>query len=289
MLDSFTLHLRAEGKADKTIRTYRDAVTKLAREGGVRVADTSRQDIERHIASLLDRYSPAYASNQFRALQQFFRWLADEEDIPNPMASLKAPKAVPPEVPVLSTRDMDALLRTCRGRTRRDRRDTALILLFRDTGCRLAELAGLTLDDIDLRQRECLVTGKGNRQRWVKFSSQAAVAVDRYLRSRCPDSGHRDSNPAQGSSTQGHSATEPLWGMTANGIYQMVKRRGAQAGVKVHPHQFRHNFAHTWLDRGGAEGDLMQLAGWRSAQMLRRYGASAAASRARRSYDRIMG
>jgi len=62
-----------------------------------------------------------------------------------------------------------------------------------------------------------------------------------------------------------------------------------QAGVKVHPHQFRHNFAHTWLDRGGAEGDLMQLAGWRSAQMLRRYGASAAASRARRSYDRVMG
>ncbi len=52
-----------------------------------------------------------------------------------------------------------------------------------------------------------------------------------------------------------------------------------QAGVKVHPHQFRHNFAHTWLDR----------AGWRSAQMLRRYGASAAASRARRSYDRVMG
>lgn len=271
MLASFVLHLRAEGKSPKTIRTYTDAVTKLEREQGVSGVSATRQDIEKYIVSLLERYSPAYASNQHRALQQFFRWLSAEEDIPNPMEGLRVPQAQAKAVPVFGAGDLDKLLRTCRGRTRKDRRDTALILLFRDTGCRLSELAGLTLADIDLRQREALVTGKGNRQRWVKFSAQAAVAVDRYL---------RVSNPAQGSS---------VWGLTANGIYQMVKRRGAQAGVKVHPHQFRHNFAHTWLDRGGAEGDLMQLAGWRSSQMLRRYGASAAASRARRSYDRVMG
>ena len=68
----------------------------------------------------------------------------------------------------------------------------------------------------------------------------------------------------------------------------MVCRRGEQAGVEVHPHKFRHNFSHTWLDKGGAEGDLMELNGWTSPQMLRRYGRSAASSRARRSYDRIM-
>jgi len=76
--------------------------------------------------------------------------------------------------------------------------------------------------------------------------------------------------------------------LTSNGIYQMVARRGRECGVAVHPHRFRHHFSHTWLDRGGAEGDLMELNGWSSPQMLRRYGASARSARARRSYDRIM-
>jgi len=77
--------------------------------------------------------------------------------------------------------------------------------------------------------------------------------------------------------------------MTANGIYQMIARRGRQLGIAVNPHKFRHHFTHTWLDKGGAEGDLMEQNGWTSPQMLRRYGASARSARARRTYDRIMG
>ena len=68
----------------------------------------------------------------------------------------------------------------------------------------------------------------------------------------------------------------------------MVKRRGEQAEVEVYPHRFRHHFSHTWLERGGAEGDLMELNGWSSPQMLEWYGGSARGARARRSYDRIM-
>jgi hypothetical protein len=60
------------------------------------------------------------------------------------------------------------------------------------------------------------------------------------------------------------------------------------AGVAVCPDRFRHHFSHTWLDRGGPEADLMELNGWISPQMLTRYGASARAARARRTYDRIM-
>jgi integrase/recombinase XerD len=58
--------------------------------------------------------------------------------------------------------------------------------------------------------------------------------------------------------------------------------------VKVYPHRFRHHFSHTWLERGGAEGDLMELNGWSSPQMLERYGGSARGVRARRHYDLIM-
>jgi integrase len=71
----------------------------------------------------------------------------------------------------------------------------------------------------------------------------------------------------------------------AGGIYQIVARRGRQCGVNVYPHRFRHHFSHTWLDRGGAERDLMELNGWTSPQMLTRYGASARGARARRSYE----
>jgi integrase/recombinase XerD len=76
--------------------------------------------------------------------------------------------------------------------------------------------------------------------------------------------------------------------MSASGIYQVIARRGRQCGVDVFPHRFRRHFSHAWLDHGGAEGDLTELNGWTSPQMLRRYGASARAARARRSYDRVM-
>ena len=76
--------------------------------------------------------------------------------------------------------------------------------------------------------------------------------------------------------------------MTASGIYQVIARRGRECGVEAFPHRFEDHFSRTWLDRGGAEGDLMELNGWTSPQMLRRYGASARSARARRSYDHIM-
>jgi integrase len=76
--------------------------------------------------------------------------------------------------------------------------------------------------------------------------------------------------------------------LTASGIHQAVARRGRQCGGEVWPHRFRHHFSHTWLERGGPEGDLMELNGWSSPQMLARYGASARSARARRTYDRIM-
>ena len=76
--------------------------------------------------------------------------------------------------------------------------------------------------------------------------------------------------------------------MTDSGVGDVVRRRATQAGIAdVHPHRFRHTFAHQWLAQGGNETDLMRLAGWRSRTMLERYGASAADMRARQAHVRF--
>jgi site-specific recombinase XerD len=290
---SFRLHLSAEGKSPKTVRTYVEAVqwfaaTQLVPVGGRGDwSAVTAEDVKVWMVRLLDSYSDSYANNQYRALQQFFKWYADDEEVPNPMARLKPPKVGEKVVPVFTDEELKLLSKTCAGKGFMDRRDKAIIDLFRATGIRLSELAGIVYDPerpdrtaLDLENRELRVHGKGRKDRIVKFGYEAARSIDRYLRLR-------DTHP------WAHSTK--LWlgvnnrpPMTANGIYQMIVRRGQQCGVVVHPHKFRHHFSHSWLDKGGNEGDLMELNGWSSPQMLRRYGASARNARARRTYDRIM-
>ncbi len=292
-ISSFRLHLNAEGKSPKTVRTYVEAVQWFAathlrpHTDCADWPDVRGDDVKEWMVYLLDHYSDSYANNQYRALQQFFKWYSEDEELPNPMARLKPPKVGEKVVPVFTEEELTSLSRTCKGKTFADRRDQAIIELFKATGIRLSEMAGIIYDperpdrnDIDLDSRELRVHGKGRRERVVKFNYDAARAIDRYLRLR---------------SRQAFAHSPRLWlgvnnraPMTANGIYQMIARRGRECGVFVHPHKFRHHFSHTWLDKGGNEGDLMELNGWSSPQMLRRYGASARNARARRTYDRVM-
>ncbi len=106
------------------------------------------------IVWLLERYSAAYASNQFRALQQFFKWLAAEDEIPDPMAGLKPPGVPDKPVPVFAAGDLPRLERACAGRSFQQRRDAAVIAVFRTTGMRLSELAGIRYDPGDPRRSD---------------------------------------------------------------------------------------------------------------------------------------
>ena len=290
---SFRLHLAAENKAERTIRAYTEAVRwfaaahLLCQASKTRWEQVDTQDVQRWMVHLLGRYSEAYAYQQYRALQQFFRWLAAEEELPDPMARLRPPKVTQKPVPFFTSVELSKLEKACRGNTFAQRRDAAILAVFRATGVRLAELAGIRYDpdgpgrsDLDMERREIKVRGKGGKDRTVRIDYEAARRVDRYLRVRA-----RHEQAYRLGLWLGTGGRGPL---TGNGIYQMVKRRGDQAGVRVYPHRFRHHFSHTWLDRGGAEGDLMELNGWSSPQMLERYGGSVRGARARRHYDLIM-
>jgi len=122
-IGSFRLHLAAEGKAARTVQGYTGAVRWFAagyllpQAGKTSWEQVDRQDIQQWIEQLLHRYSGAYASIQFRALRQFFKWRAAEEQLPDPMARLRAPKVTVPEVPVFTSVELSELENACRGST----------------------------------------------------------------------------------------------------------------------------------------------------------------------------
>jgi site-specific recombinase XerD len=281
LLPDWRTHLRARNVAPSTVASYLKVGDNLLRyldATGMPTAATAvkREHLEAFLADLADRVAPATVAKHYRSLQQLFRWLTEDGEIPaSPMERMRPPKVPEQPVDVFSDDELTRLLTACKGNTFENRRDTALLRFLLDTGMRAGELIGLQLDDVDQEVSVAHVLGKGRRGRGVPYGLKTADALRRYLRVRAV-------HPASGLPNLWLGKKGPL---TASGLAQILERRGAEAQVdNVHPHRFRHTFAHTWLANGGQEHDLMRLAGWQSPQMVGRYAASAGAERARDNF-----
>jgi site-specific recombinase XerD len=288
--DSWDLSLRADGYAENTLRSYRNGLASfgqwLAKHApDVGPIEAGRDHIRGWLVDVREATSSGTARSWFAGVRHFCRWMvAEGERADDPTALVKTPAPNDPRTPILTDAQVKALLGACTGTGFVPRRDAAIIMLFIDAGLRLAEHAGLRVEDVDLRDRIVYVAGKGSnrsgpRHRAVPIGVKCAQALDRYIR-------ERRKHP--------YAEQPQLWlgdrgraQLTADGVDAVLKRRAAAVGLTVHPHMFRHSWASAFRTAGGSEGDLMVLGGWRSRTMLDRYGKTAAEGRAREAYRRL--
>ena len=277
---SFERVQRAEGRSPWTRKLYQDCIRRLAvfaeaETGSDDLAGLTRRLLTDFYAARAETCARSTVWTDWKVHRVYLKWLVSEDEMAvNPMDRMKAPRQTSNPVPVLSDESLRALVAACEGSGYRDRRDMALVRLLIDCGLRRTELCSICIGDLDLDHALLTVTGK-TKTRTVAFGSKSSVALDRWLRVR----GRR--TDADGS--------DLLWrGLTPSGLYQALRGRAESAGIKDwHPHQMRHTFAHQWLAARGGETDLMQITGWSSVSMLRRYGASAASERARAAQRRL--
>lgn len=254
--------------ADITVDELRTYITYLQDEHSAHQENSYRPAIEG------TRLAPATVASIWRTLRALWNFLIDEGLLSDTQALYFLRKRIPaPKVPaqIRKTYDRDtfsALLSAAdRGRGPEDsRRDRAILLLLYDTGMRVAELCALLDDDMNYGERQAVVTGKGNKQRYVFWTARTSTALLHYIAVRGDDSGPL---------FRGHNSKNSGNALKADGVRQILDRLAKRAGIDLVDgapvHAIRHTFAHRFLDNGGDGLHLQQLLGHQDISTTSRY------------------
>ena len=251
LLTLFLTAKEVEGCSPKTIAYYESTLQHMTKALAKPYTRISSDDLREY----LNRYEnerhagKVTIDNIRRIMSSFFAWLEDEDYIlKSPVRRIHKVKTGTNIKETYSDEALELMRDNCT-----ELRDLAMIDMLASTGMRVGEMVLLNREDIDFNERECVVFGKGDKERIVYFDARTKIHLQNYLNSR------KDDNPALFVSLQ-----SPYNRMNIGGIEVRLRQLGKRLGLnKVHPHKFRRTLATMAIDKGMPIEQLQQLLGHR--------------------------
>lgn len=237
-LKMFLAAKRVEGCSERTIQYYRVTVNHMFTQIDSEVRKITTEDIRAYLANYQrrNRCSNVTVDNVRRNISSFFSWLEEEDYIlKSPMRRIHKIKTKTVVKNTISDEGIEKLRDGCS-----EIRDLAMIDLLYSTGIRVGELVNLNIEDIDLEERECVVYGKGDKERKVYFDAKAKVHLRKYIESR-------DDN----NSALFVTLDAPYDRLKISGVEIRLRQLGRKLDIeRVHPHKFRRTMATRAIDKG---------------------------------------
>ena len=249
LLDSFITAKRIEGCSEKTLKYYRTTIENMAEAVGKSVRHIQTEDLRTYLTNYKQKNSPSRVTidNIRRILSSFFSWLEDEDYIiKSPVRRIHKVKTATNVKETYTDEDLEKMRDNCV-----ELRDLAIIDMLASTGMRIGEMVLLNKADIDFNERECVVFGKGDKERVVYFDARTKIHLQNYINSRT------DENPALFVTLR-----SPFERIKIGGIETRLRKMGKELEIeKVHPHKFRRTLATMAIDKGMPIEQLQQLLG----------------------------
>ena len=250
---------RIEGCSEKSLKYYKATIEAMLNELQKDVKHIVTDDIRGYLTEYQEKKksSKVTIDNIRRILSSFFSWLEDEDYIlKSPIRRIHKVKTGMNIKETYSDEELELMRDNCT-----EPRDLAMIDMLASTGMRVGEMVLLNRTDIDFNERECIVFGKGNKERVVYFDARTKIHLQNYLNSRADD------NPALFVSLKA-----PHERLKIGGIETRLREFGKQLGLhKVHPHKFRRTLATMAIDKGMPIEQLQQLLGHRKIDTTLQY------------------
>lgn len=248
-VELFVSAKRIEGCSEKTLHYYSQTIKTVVQYIGKEIPHITTEDLRQYITNYQDtrKTSKVTIDNIRRILSSFFAWLEDEDYIiKSPVRRIHKVKAATTIKETYSDENLERMRDNCE-----EIRDLALIDILASTGMRIGELVLLNREDINFEERECIVFGKGSKERLVYFDVRTKIHLQNYLNSRT------DTNKALFVSLK-----NPYKRLTIGGIEVRLRQLGQKLGInKVHPHKFRRTLATMAIDKGMPVEQLQKLLG----------------------------
>ncbi len=251
LVELFLSAKRIEGCSEKTMKYYNATIQAMLACVGKGVRHIVTNDVRNYLTEYQakNQSSKVTIDNIRRILSSFFSWLEDEDYIlKSPVRRIHKVKTGTNIKGTYTDEALELMRDSCT-----ELRDLAIIDMLASTGMRVGEMVLLNRADIDFNERECVVFGKGDKERIVYFDARTKIHLQNYLNSR------RDENPALFVSLQ-----KPHKRLQISGIEVRLREYGRRLGLsKVHPHKFRRTLATMAIDKGMPIEQLQQLLGHR--------------------------